>query len=338
AAMVVETEEVKEPWERLGRIDYTDLSTLNPCRGVTVTPTTVTTPTVALPTRKVPALAPTPTMVKPVVTTANLPHPHTGWPDSGEPKAMSLDAIETGALLPDSGEPKAVLPGDGQTEAVLLDSREPMAMLLGDGETEVATAPPQLSNGKEQRLTLPTLRFEQEKWDPLDVLVLSSKLLPQLEVAPTSTFITSNVGITLDVNFLSLETRFDEPSVVSVEEQSTLFPATEGLKAVPPDVSVERPSTLVPTAGRAAARTSHAGTTVSRSSDANSFQARHLWGYHDFPSQEKRSRFSGLNLPLPRPPPEPVYATWRFYQSRLTNGLQFFLYYLYCVLLCCTFS
>ena len=146
AAMAVETEEVKEPWERLGRIDYTDLSTLYPCSGVTVTPMTVTTPMVAWLTRGVPAPAPTPTEVKPVLTSTKgqaaarlellCSVPLSKLPGLTFEPAMSPGEGETEALLPDSGEPEVMLPGDGETEAVLPDSGEPEAMLLGDRETE----------------------------------------------------------------------------------------------------------------------------------------------------------------------------------------------------------
>ena len=89
-----------------------------------------------------------------------------------------------------------------------------------------------------------------------------------------------------------------------------MAPATEGPKVVPLDVSVEGPSTLAPTAGETEAKTSTTGTTVSGSSNAESVEERHFGGNQDFQTLEGGSRFSGLDLPLPRPPPEPVYATW----------------------------
>ena len=46
-------------------------------------------------------------------------------------------------------------------------------------ETEATTAPPQLFNGERQRLSPPTLMFQQEPGDPSDVWVLSSKPKPQ---------------------------------------------------------------------------------------------------------------------------------------------------------------
>ena len=160
--------------------------------------------------------------------------------------------------------------------------------------------------------------FQQEPGDPLDVSVLSSKPKPQ--------------DSTQDVDIPSFETRFNETPDASVEERGTLGPATEGPKVVPLDVSVEGPGTLAPTVGGAAARTFDARTTVPRSSDAKELearhlggnhvvqdrhlggkhdvQARHLEGNHNFPSLGRRSRFSGLDLPMPRPPPEPVYTTW----------------------------
>ena len=39
-------------------------------------------------------------------------------------------------------------------------------------------------------------------------------------------------------------------------------------------------------------------------------QDRDLGGNHGFPSPGRWSKFFGLNLPLPRPPPEPAYITW----------------------------
>ena len=184
-------------------------------------------------------------------------------------------------------------------------------------ETEATTAPPQLCNGERQRLFPPTLMFQQEPGDPPDVSVLSSKPKPQ--------------DSTQEVNIPSFETRFKETPDASVEDTGTLASATEGPKVVPLDVSVEGPGTLAPTVGGAKTRAFDAGTTIPRSSDAKSLEARQrggkhvqakhlggnhvvqdrdLGGNHGFPSPGRWSKFSGLNLPLPRPPPEPVYITW----------------------------
>jgi hypothetical protein len=188
------------------------------------------------------------------------------------------------------------IPEARETEAVLPDSGKPKARSLGDGEIEATTAPPQLSNGERRRLLPTTLMFHQEPGDPSDVWVLSSKPKPQ--------------DSTQDVDIPSFETRFNETPDASVEDTGTLAPATEGPKVVPLDVSVEGPSTLAPTAGETEAKTSTTGTTVFGSSNAKSVEARHFWGNQDFQPPEGGSRFSELDLPLPRPPPEPVYATW----------------------------
>ena len=138
--------------------------------------------------------------------------------------------------------------------------------------------------------------FQQEPGDPPDVSVLSSKPKPQ--------------DSTQGVNIPSFETRFNETPDASVEERGTLALATEGPKVVPLDVSVEGPGTLAPTAGETEAKTSTTGTTVSGSSNAESVVERHFGGNQDFQTLEGGSNFSGLNLPLPRPPPEPVYISW----------------------------
>ena len=136
---------------------------------------------------------------------------------------------------------------------------------------------------------------------------------------------------TQEVNIPSFETRFKETPDASVEDTGTLASATEGPKVVPLDVSVEGPGTLAATVGGAKTKAFEAGTTIPRSSDAKSLEARQrggkhvqakhlggnhvvqdrdLGGNHGFPSPGRWAKFSGLNLPLPRPPPEPVYITW----------------------------
>ena len=89
-------------------------------------------------------------------------------------------------------------------------------------ETEATTAPPQLCNGERQRLFPPTLMFQQEPGDPLEVSVLSSKPKPQ--------------DSTQDVDIPSFETGFNETPDDSVEDRGTLAPATGGPKVVPLDV------------------------------------------------------------------------------------------------------
>ena len=115
------------------------------------------------------------------------------------------------------------IPKARETEAVLPKTGKPKARLLGDGETDAATLPPLLFN----------------------VLVCSSKPRPQ--------------DSTQDIDIPSFETRFDETPDASVEETSTLAPATEESKVVLLDVSVEGPDTLVPTVGGAEARKFDAG-------------------------------------------------------------------------------
>jgi hypothetical protein len=119
-------------------------------------------------------------------------------PDSGEHKAMPPVAGEFKAVLPDPGKPRAMPPFAKETEAVLPESGETQAMLpvvkpkpLPDGLTllcktpqQPATAPPQSSNVEKLKLPPTTPLFEQEPWDPSDILVLSNKTLPQPATAP----------------------------------------------------------------------------------------------------------------------------------------------------------
>ena len=108
-------------------------------------------------------------------------------------------AKETLAVLPDPGKPMAVPPFAGETEAVLPEPREPKAMALIAGEIQAMlpvvkpeplmlscktppqpeTATPQSSNVEKLKLPSLTLLFEQEPWDPPNMLALSNTLLPQ---------------------------------------------------------------------------------------------------------------------------------------------------------------
>jgi hypothetical protein len=112
-------------------------------------------------------------------------------------------ARESKAVLPDPGKSRAMPPFAGETEAVLPDPREPKAMSPIAGETQAmspvvkpkplpdgltlscktppqpATTPLQSSNVEKLKLPPPTMLFEQEPWDPPDMLVLSNKILPQ---------------------------------------------------------------------------------------------------------------------------------------------------------------
>ena len=216
----------------------------------------------------------------------------TAIPDSEEKATAEATAIHdseekatTEATAIPYSEAKAI--AEVEAQAIAEASKPPL---------QLATTLPQLSNEERRRLLPTTLIFEQEQEDPPDVLVCSSKPRPQ--------------DSTQDVNIPSFETRFDETPDASVEETSTLAPATEESKVVPLDVNVEGPGTLVPTVGGAKARTFDARTTVSRSSDAKSLearyiggkritQARHLGDNQDFQPPERGSRFFGLNLPLP---------------------------------------
>ena len=100
-------------------------------------------------------------------------------PDPGKPMAVPPFAGETEAVLPEPGEPKAMALIAGEIQAMLPVVKPEPLMLSCKTPPQPETATPQSSNVEKLKLPSLTLLFEQEPWDPPNMLALSNTLLPQ---------------------------------------------------------------------------------------------------------------------------------------------------------------